>query len=225
MLNELFSLFFPSVCMACGESLLKGEECICTYCRYHLPQTMYHLERENPLIKNFWGKVPVHSAAAYYYFYKGEKVQRLLHRLKYDGRKDIGKRVGQLYGHDLKKSDLFNTADLIIPVPLYRTREKKRGYNQSTVFAEGLADSMSIEFSEAVISRIKPSETQTRKNRFDRWENVNEIFLVNRSENLSGRHVLLVDDVITTGATLEACAIVLHNAFDIKISIAAIACA
>ncbi len=225
MLNEFFSLFFPSICMSCRDSLLKGEECICTYCRYHLPQTKYHLEKENPLIQNFWGKVPIYSAAAYYFFHKGEKVQRLLHQLKYEGRKEIGVKIGEIYGFDLKKSELFNTVDLIIPVPLYFKKEKKRGYNQSTTFAEGLSKSMGIEMNTEILSRIKHSETQTKKNRFSRWENVNQIFFLKEGTNLMKKHILLVDDVITTGATLEACALELHTITDVRISIAAIACA
>ena len=225
MLNDFFSLFYPSLCLSCGESLLNGEDCICTYCRYHLPLTEYHHELENPLIQHFWGKVPIHSAAAYYYFHKGEKVQRLLHQLKYQGRKEIGVKIGELYGFDLMKSQLFSTVDVVIPVPLYYKKEKKRGYNQSTTFAQGLAKSMGKELDDKTLLRVKPSETQTKKNRFSRWENVNEIFVLKEADHLIKKHILLVDDVITTGATLEACALQLTRIKHITISIAAIACA
>ncbi len=225
MFDAFLSLFFPSICLSCSKSLLNGEDCICTYCRYHLPQTIYHLEKENPLIQHFWGKVPIHSAAAYYFFQKGEKVQHLLHQLKYQGRKEIGVKLGEIYGFDLKQSTLFNTVDLVIPVPLYLKKEKKRGYNQSTTFAQGLSKSMGITTDTDTLARVKHSETQTKKNRFSRWENVHEIFVIREGIHLENKHVLLVDDVITTGATIEACAQELNKIKNIKISIASIACA
>ena len=223
MFNSLLALVFPSVCAACGESLYKGEETLCTHCRYHLPKTNYHLDKDNPVIRHFWGKVNIYSAASYYFFNKGEKVQNLLHQLKYKGQKEIGIFIGEIYGVELIESPLFSLVDVIIPVPLHRKRKRKRGYNQSELFAEGLAKSMNKEFDFKTIYRAKVSESQTKKTRFERWENVNEIFKLNDTEKLTGKHLLLVDDVVTTGSTLEACATVLLQIPNVKISIATIA--
>ncbi len=203
--------------------MYKNETSICTYCAYHLPKTNYHLTAENPVAKLFWGRVPLHSGAAYYSFSKGGKVQNLIHQLKYKGRKEIGYAVGQLYGHDLKKSDLFATVTDVIPVPLHAKKLKKRGYNQSELFANGIADSMNVTFNPTALLRVTASETQTRKSRFSRWENVAYVFEIREAELLKGKHILLVDDVITTGATLEACAQKILEIPDTKVSIATIA--
>ena len=223
MFDGLISLVYPSICMACGESLYKGEDILCTHCRYHLPKTNFHQDKDNPVIRHFWGKVNVHSAASYYFFNKGEKVQSLMHHFKYKGRKEIGLFLGEVYGTELNEAPLFNAIDVIIPVPLHRNKKLKRGYNQSELFAEGLAKSMNKQFDHKTLYRAKASETQTKKSRFQRWENVNEIFKLNDVEKLQGKHILLVDDVITTGSTLEACAEVLLQIPDIKISVVTIA--
>ena len=223
MLNDFISLIFPQVCVSCGKSLFKNEQNICTHCVYHLPKTDFHLDNENPIAKIFWGRTNIYSAGAFYGFNKGGKVQHLIHQLKYKGRKEIGFTVGKLYGFDLKQSENFNTIDVVIPVPLHPKKEKKRGYNQSESFAQGLATVMEAETNFTTLFRKYDSETQTRKSRFSRWENVETIFQLKNGESLTGKHILLVDDVITTGATLEACAQTLQQIPDIKISIATIA--
>lgn len=176
-------------------------------------------------MQNFWGRVQVHAVAACYFFDKGEKVQRLLHRLKYEGCKEVGIRIGELYGPELKTSALFDTVDLIIPVPLHASKEKKRGYNQSLTFAQGLSKSMEVELDNALLYRTKASSTQTRKSRFSRWENVNSLFRLDPTKDIRNKHILVVDDVITTGATLEACIIELLKTEGVKVSVATIACA
>ncbi len=223
MLADFISLIFPQVCVSCGKSLYKNEDCICTYCAYHLPKTNYHLHHENPIEKIFWGRVNILSASAYYTFGKGGKVQHLIHQLKYKGQKDIGVTIGKHYGFDLKQSEKFNSVDAIIPVPLHPKKKKKRGYNQSEFFAEGLSKSMKVETDFTTLFRALESETQTKKSRFKRWENVESIFQLKEKNSLKGKHILLVDDVITTGATLEACAQTLLQIPEIKISIATIA--
>lgn len=223
MLNDFISLIFPQVCASCSKSLYKNENCICTYCSYHLPKTNYHLYNDNPVSKIFWGRINIFSASAYYNFGKGGNVQRLIHQLKYKGQKDIGLAIGKLYGVELKQSELFNTVDFVIPVPLHAKKKRKRGYNQSEFFAEGLAQSMNVETNFKSLVRVLESESQTRKSRFYRWTNVESIFQLRDEENLKGKHILLVDDVITTGATLEACAQTLLKIPDVKISIATIA--
>ena len=211
--------------MACGKSLYKYEECICLYCRYHLPRTNFHNDAENPVSKLFWGKVPVHSAAAYYYFQKGGKVQHLIHQLKYKERREVGICIGELYGKDLSSSSLFNKVDVIIPVPLHPKKLRIRGYNQSEMFAEGLSRSMKIPINTSVLIKTTATETQTRKSRFSRWENVKEVFHLENTVILENKHVLLVDDVITTGSTIESCINMLLEIPGIKVSVAAMACA
>lgn len=223
MLNDFISLIFPQVCAACGKSLFKNEQVICMHCSYHLPKTNYHNDNDNPIAKIFWGRTNIFSAAAYYNFGKGSQVQHLVHQLKYRGRKEIGTAIGSFYGYDLRKSKSFNTVETVIPVPLHPKKQKKRGYNQSEFFATGLAQSMSVPTDFTTLYRAVASETQTRKSRFSRWKNVETVFALRDAKALEGRHILLVDDVITTGATLEACAQTLLQIPGVKLSIATIA--
>lgn len=224
MLNDFFNLIFPKICFACNGVLLKQEEVICTSCQFSLPKTNYHLDEDNPLTKIFWGRVDVKNVAAYYYFKKGGRVQNLLHQLKYKGAKQVGECIGELYGFDLQKSNWIETVDYIIPVPLHSKKLKKRGYNQSEYFARGLSKSTNKSLETTILYRKKHSETQTKKSRFNRWENVSEIFDVKNTEKLEGKHILLVDDVITTGATLEASVKVLLKV-NCRVSIVTIASA
>ncbi len=221
--DDFISLIYPHVCMACGRSLFKYEECICLYCRYHLPKSNFHNEAINPVSKLFWGKVNVHSAAAYYLFQKGGKVQHLIHQLKYKERSEVGVYIGELYGKDLIKSELFNTVDCIIPVPLHPKKQVKRGYNQSEMFANGLAASMNVSVNISSLTKSTATETQTRKSRFSRWENVKEVFVLNQAETLENKHILLVDDVITTGSTIESCVQKLNTIKGVKVSVVAMA--
>lgn len=223
MLNDFLSLVFPKVCYACGKSLYKSEECICTHCLYHLPQTNFHLYPDNPVIKLFWGRAPIHSASSLYSFSKGGKVQQMIHHLKYRGKKEIGTSLGKYYGRELKKSPLFSTIEMVVPVPLHSKKLKRRGYNQSETFAMGIADAMKVAFPGEVITRTEASETQTRKSRFARWKNVEDVFTVTQPEKLESKHILLVDDVITTGSTLEACARRILDVPGAKVSVATIA--
>lgn len=222
-LDDLLWLVYPELCVSCDKPLNTGEKCLCTSCRFHLPKTNFHLEEVNPIIKHFWGKVKVEAAAAYFLFTKGEKVQHLIHQLKYRKRKDIGVFLGELYGYDLKKSAVFSTVDVIIPVPLHPKKLRKRGYNQSECFAEGLSQSLKVPYDVRSLKRKKETQTQTRKHRFERFENVNNVFSVTKPEQLKGKHILLVDDVITTGSTLVACAEALLAVPGTKVSIVAIA--
>lgn len=223
--TDLFNLVFPRICASCGASLWKHEEVICHFCEFHLPKTQFHLERDNPVAQIFWGRVNIFSAAAFLYFNKGNHVQRLMHQLKYKGRRDIGVFTGKLYAPSLAGSPWFSSVQVIVPVPLHKKKFMKRGYNQSEEFAKGLSAGMGIPFHRHLLVRTKATETQTRKSRFSRYQNVREIFKVPEPEMWRGMHILLVDDVVTTGATLEACTVALHRIPEIKISIACIAAA
>jgi ComF family protein len=221
--NDFVSLFFPVVCVSCGKSLYKNENNICTYCLYHLPKSNFHLTNDNPVAKIFWGRINIQSAASFYAFNKGGKVQQLIHQLKYKGQQEVGVSLGKLYGYELRNSVDFKSVDLIIPVPLHTKRQRKRGYNQSACFAEGLAKTLHRPVDLSVLFRSAASETQTKKSRFTRWKNVESIFYTRNEQQVAHKHILLVDDVITTGATLEACAQTLLKIEGVKVSIATIA--
>jgi ComF family protein len=222
-IDDFISLVYPKICAICGNSLWKSEETICQRCDYHLPKTNFHLESDNPVSRLFWGRVNIEAATAFLYFNKGNAVQELIHKLKYKGRKDIGVLMGSRYGLYLRNSCLFRDISWIIPVPLHKKKFAQRGYNQSELFALGLSSVMRVPVENNELVREKVTETQTRKSRFKRWENVSEKFVIQNPQKLAGSHVMLVDDVITTGATLEACAQALIPVPGIRISIVAIA--
>ena len=223
--SDFISLIFPRICAGCGNSLWKNEEVLCHFCEYHLPKTNFHQDDENPVTRLFWGRATIDSGAAFLYFNKGSNVQRLVHQLKYKGRKDIGVFLGQQYGLSLNGEPGFNSADAIIPVPLHKKKYMKRGYNQSEQFATGLSGSMNIPMHKNLLIRTKATETQTRKSRFSRYENVKEIFVVNSPDEWKAKKLILVDDIITTGATLESCIKALMVIPDVKVCIACIATA
>jgi len=225
LVNDFSAVFYPRVCFACGKALLRHEDYLCTACLFNLPKTDFHLMEDNPVAAQFLGKINFNAAASYYYFTKGGNVQHLIHQFKYKGFKEIGHYIGQQYGKELIKSKGFSDVDYIIPIPLHPSKEAKRGYNQAEWFAGGLASSMNARLDITSLTRIYDSETQTHKTRFNRWENVKEIFSLNRHEHLVDKHILLVDDVITTGSTLEAAGHVLMKIPGIRISICSIACA
>ncbi len=224
-LDGLAYLAFPETCPACMLPLNRGENCLCTSCRFRLPRTQYYKDDQNPVFKQFWGKVKIEGASAYYHFGKGEKVQRLIHHLKYKGRQDVGEFTGELFGYEIMNTHPFSTVNLIIPVPLHPAKLRIRGYNQSDCFAEGIANAMGLPFNIEALIRTRATETQTRKHRYERYENVNKVFSVSSPELLRGKHILLIDDVITTGSTLIACAEELLSIPDTKVSIGALACA
>lgn len=224
-LNDFISVIFPRICAGCGNSLWKHEEVLCHFCEYHLPKTNFHQDPENPVTQLFRGRVNLDAATAFLYFNKGSNVQRLVHQLKYKGRKDIGIYLGEQYGHLLKNEPRFNTAEVVIPVPLHKKRYMKRGYNQSEQFAIGLSGPMNLPVDKHLLTRIKATDTQTRKSRFSRYQNVKEIFAVNSPQEWAGKHLMLVDDVITTGATLESCILALQDIPQARISVVCIATA
>lgn len=222
-LADFLSLFFPQLCPACGAELVTHEKVICTDCHYNLPLTNFHLQADNIVARQFWGKINLEGAYALYYFTKGGKVQNLMHHFKYKGMRQIGNALGNIAGSQLMANDKFATTDYIIPVPLHKSRLQERGYNQSTCFAEGLAEKLNGTIEEHNLIRTRATQTQTHRSRFERFENMQEVFAVKDPERLKGKHVLLVDDIVTTGSTLEACAIPLLQIEGLKLSIATIA--
>jgi ComF family protein len=222
-LADFVSLLFPELCPACQVSLVANEHLICSDCRYNLPYTNFHLQPDNIVAQQFYGKINVEAAYALYYFNKGGKVQNLMHHFKYKGMQQIGDLLGNMAAGQLIESNVFNTTDVIIPVPLHKSRLKKRGYNQSTCFANGLAQKLNATVDDNNLQRIVATETQTHKSRFARFENMQQVFTVKHPESLVNKHVLLVDDIVTTGSTLEACGIELLKVPGLKLSIATIA--
>lgn len=222
-IHDFLGLFFPELCAACQNSLHKQESVFCSKCLYELPRTHFHKVPGNPLEQTFWGRVQIERAAAFYFFQKDSKFQHLLHRLKYHNQKDIGIELGKQYATDLVKEANFKDIDYIIPVPLHKKKLYKRGYNQSTVIGTGLQEFLPAKLRTDLLFRKVFTDTQTKKSRYERWENVEDVFGVSNAEELNGKHVLLVDDVITTGATIEGCAQVLKNAADVKVSVVSLA--
>lgn len=225
ILSDLLELLYPNLCLACKEHLPTRDACICLRCQYKLPKTNFHLEKENPFTERFWGRLSIESGAAMYHFVKGGRVQELIHQLKYLGKREVGLRLGQWYGEQLRQSPHFQSIDLIVPVPLHPKKEHMRGYNQSLLFARGIAEAMKIPVYRDVLIRNTFTESQTTKSRMERLENVSTVFDIKNQAAIVGKHILLVDDVMTTGATLEACGVKILATTGTKLSLATIALA
>jgi len=223
LFSDFTSLFFPEYCLGCSSGLVKGEEILCTRCILDLPRTDYQFTNENPVKEKFVGRLPIKYAAAFLKFRKTGIVQHLLHQLKYNNHPEVGRRLGKFFGKEMNDTGLANELDIIIPMPLYRSRQLKRGYNQSAMFAEGLMDSLGIPYNDTAIVRQINTSTQTRKNKTERWENVKQAFSVKDSAVIKNKRILLVDDIITTGASIEACGQELYNHGCKELSIACIA--
>ena len=222
---DLFDLLFPDLCVVCGNNLLKNEQHICMTCLHNIPKTNFHLSKDNPIEKRFWGKVPIFRSTAFFFFQKGSPFQKLLHCLKYTGNKEIGEILGKYAAVDLLDSPDFATVDVIIPVPLHPQKYKLRGYNQSEWIGNGLSIILGKAQDTNSLVRIHENATQTKKNVYERYENTDGIFKLSDKETLKGKHVLLVDDVLTTGSTLEACVRALLDVEGIRISIFTLAVA
>ena len=225
MFKSLLQLFFPPVCAGCKTVLVANENVICTKCRHEIPLTQHHLNSENEAIKKFYGRIPVEHVSALVYFHKKGIVQELIHCLKYRGQEDIGTVLGEWYAEELISSQLLQTVDTIIPVPLHPKKLRERGYNQVTEFGNALAKSLQIPVNTSILFRQVYSKTQSQKNRLSRTEGIDTIFDVSFDEKDHNKHFLLIDDVITTGATLEVCAKALLKIPGTKISIVCMAMA
>ena len=220
---DFVSLFFPRYCQACFGPLVKGEEIICTRCIAGLPKTNYHLQQTNPVEAKLAGRLPVRHAWAFLKFRKGGIVQHLLHQLKYNNHPEVGVALGKIFGYELSTAGLSAGFDIIVPVPLHELRKRKRGYNQSAKFAEGLSYSLETPWDESISVRKTKATTQTKKSKMERWENVKDVFTISENRSLVNKRILLVDDIITTGSTLEACGQHLIMAGCQELSVACIA--
>ncbi len=224
-LYDMVGLVYPQLCCACKNRMNKQEDLICFQCLYELPKTNFHLDKENIIARHFLGRVRFQEATALYFFLKEGKVQELMHQLKYAGRYEIGVKLGKILGRQLKEAELWQGIDGIVPVPLHPQKLKKRGYNQCDAIADGLSEVLECPaFYDAVV-KAENIESQTRKSKEERWQNVKTVFAIRKAEVLQGKHLLLVDDVVTTGATLIACAEQLLGLEGTKVSFATLACA
>jgi ComF family protein len=225
MFESIINLFFPKVCSGCSSFLLSNENVICTVCRHDIPLTNHHLNPENDAFKKFYGRIPVMHTSALFYFHKKGIVQELIHNLKYKGHEEIGAILGEWYAEDLKTITLLQTVDEIIPVPLHPKKLKERGYNQVTAFGKALSSSLNIDYNDSILVRNVYSKTQSKKTLLGRTEGIETIFDVSFTEKNHNKHFLLIDDVITTGSTLEACSRALLKIPGAKISIVCMAMA
>ncbi|MEN8225137.1 MAG: ComF family protein [Bacteroidota bacterium] len=222
-LKDLLSLIYPEVCPVCGKSLFKNEKVVCMKCYHHLPRSRFTNDHENLAARVFWGRVPLQRVMAAFLYNKGNAVQQLIHGFKYRGYKEIGIFLGEELGKELSKIYDIHDIAYILPVPLHPKKQKKRGFNQSEIIARGIANQFPAEVNTSILVRKSFSSTQTRKSKYDRWQNVESIFKLKNPETIKNKHILIIDDVITTGATIEACVQCLLQAEGVKVSVGAVA--
>ena len=217
--DAVLHLLFPHVCVGCGSDILHEESVLCMKCIDAMPETNFELHPNNPVEKTFWGRLPLTGATAQFYFTKESLMQHLMHQFKYKGNKELGMQLGKIMGEQIKKSARFE-ADALVPLPLFAAKEKRRGYNQAAILCEGMAEAMNLTVLDKIISRPRHTETQTKKGRIERWKNMEGKFILSDADAIKNMHLLLVDDVVTTGATLEACGNELLKAENVRLSIA-----
>ncbi len=225
IISDLLALFYPRVCLGCGQSLYRSEEIICLSCLHHLPKTHFEKQVDNPVSRIFWGRIHFEAATSGFFFRKGNLVQKLIHHLKYKGETQAGVFLGKQLGILIRDVEGFREARMILPVPLHPRKLRKRGYNQSDYIAEGLSISMGIPVRTDILTRKAFTDSQTKKSRYNRWINVEGQFHVRNPDEITYQHIILIDDVLTTGATLEASAQALLQAGALAVSVATIACA
>ncbi len=206
LLKDLFHIFYPKICVICDEKLIQNEKVVCTICRHDLPLTNFQSYTNNKVTQTFYGRIALEKGFSLLFFRKKGSTQKLIHDLKYKNNEEIGVFFGEWLGEILKENKEFNNVDFIIPVPLHPKKIRERGYNQVTKFGEKISFYLGIPFIENELIRISSTKTQTFKTRFERFNNIDTKFLLKNPSKFKGKHILLIDDVITTGATLEACA-------------------
>lgn len=225
LFKHFINLLFPRTCAACGNLLLENETTVCTTCRFLLPKTGYENNPNNPLAQKFFGQMPFNAVSAEFFFSKNGKVQHLIHGLKYNHCRENGIFLGQEIGKSLLNSPNYSGIDYLLPIPLHPKKEKIRGYNQSHVIAQGISEIMTVPIAENCLVRSIFTDTQTKKSREERWDNVKDVFEIKNPSQIAGKHVLLIDDVLTTGATLMSAGQTLMQVNGIKISVVTAACA
>ena len=217
--ESVLHLFFPHVCTGCGNDILDKESVLCMRCIDAMPETNFELHPDNPVEKMYRGRLRLTSGTAQFYFTKESLMQHLMHQFKYKSNRDLGLQLGRIMGDQIIKSDRINV-DALIPLPLFPAKEKRRGYNQATLLCKGMAEAMNIPVIDNAIIRPQHTETQTKKGRIERWKNMEGKFVLNNPDAIKNKHLLLVDDIVTTGATLEACGNQLLKGENVKLSLA-----
>ena len=225
MINNLINLFFPKACLSCTIALSDNEEYVCTNCRHDLPVTNFHFDDSDEVKKVLYGRVKIQNATAMFRFQKKGIVQQLIHNLKYKGHQEVGDFLGAWLGEELKSINNYKSIDAVIPVPLHKKKLKKRGYNQVERFGIQLAERLDVEYIDSVLIKITNTNSQVKKSRLARWNEKDAIFSIQNLNQIKNKHILLVDDLITTGATIEACANQLLKGANVKISLATMAIA
>lgn len=224
--QSVLHLFYPDLCVSCNAALPSSKgQCFCFRCRSRLTHTDFHLHQENAVTERLWGRVHLHSATSLYYFSKKSPVQWALHHLKYSNQPDIGRRLGRVLGRQMAQSPWFEDIEAIVPVPLHPQKERRRGYNQSLMIAQGISDAMYLPVLDQVLMRNRHTISQTQQHRMERFQNVGSVFSLNHSHHIQGKKLLLVDDVLTTGATIETCGNLLLGVPGVRLSVATIAVA
>lgn len=223
ILSPLVHLFYPHICTGCGSDLLEEDSLLCLKCINDLPHTNFAMHAGNPVEKIFWGRLAITAAMSEFYFAKGTMIQTLIHEFKYNGNTDVGMYLGRIMGNSLLNNNRFTKVDALIPLPLFADKEFKRGYNQAAIICNGISEATNIPVIRNNVVRNRFTQTQTRKHRTERWENVASSFQIINPKELKNKHVLLVDDVVTTGATLEACGSEILKVEGTRLSIATLA--
>ncbi len=220
----MMGLVYPPLCASCGFQRPLDQHIFCLDCLHELPETGYHQHAHNPFVGHFRGRIGVKAGAAFLFFSRGGGTQRLLHQIKYNNQADLIITIGRWYGKQLMKSPLWDDVEVIVPVPLHWKKQRKRGYNQSAMFADGIAEVMGISSPKNVLRRITHNKSLTGMKRFQRVETIGSSYVLANAKLIRHKHVMLVDDVLTTGSTLEACALALLEAPVASISLVTIAC-
>ncbi|MDR2921135.1 MAG: ComF family protein [Tannerella sp.] len=220
--NNLVNLFYPNLCLLCEKPLIEHEQQLCLHCLYDLPRANYHKRPDNPILKLYAGIPQLQKAAGFLLYEKEGKVQSLIHSFKYRNNKQLAKQLGRIAASELQTDNFFNDIDLLVPVPLHPKKERKRGYNQSEWIAQGIASFTNKPIVSDILFRTIHTTTQTSKLRYERHLNVEKIFSLHNTKSFENKHILLIDDVITTGATSLSCIETLANVPDIRISLFAL---
>ena len=203
--NGFMSIIYPNICLLCRHQLIANEQHICNLCLFNLAKTEYHHKKDNLAELLFWGRAKVDRAAAFFFYQKDNNSQKIIHHIKYKNEKELGQYLGSKYGSLLKKTSWVTEADFLLPVPLHPKKQKSRGYNQAEWIAKGISETTNIPINTKILCRNKHTDSQTRKGRYNRWQNTSGIFSINNPDSLTNKSVIIVDDVVTTGATIEAC--------------------
>lgn len=217
--ESVIHILFPHVCAGCGNDVLSIQSALCMRCIDAMPETNFEVHANNPVEKMYWGRLPLSSGTAQFYFTKESLMQHLMHQFKYKNNRDLGLQLGRIMGDQIQKSGRFQV-DALIPLPLFPVKEKRRGYNQATLLCKGMAESMKVPVIDSAIIRPQHTATQTKKGRIERWKNMEGKFVLHDPGVIANKHLLLVDDIVTTGATLEACGNELLKADNVRLSLA-----